>query len=324
MSGAAWGGDPLRIAVVGAGGVGGYLGSRLAAAGGDVAYIARGAHLDALRSSGLTIVGADGTSVTTPVRATADAAEIGPVDLVVFTVKSYDTESAAAGLGPLIGDGTVVLSLQNGIDNESKIAAVVGERHVIGGAAYILASIQGPGVIRSGSARIVIGELTPGPPTDRVRRIAALATVGGVPAVAVEDVRVAKWEKYVLLVAFAAVSAGTQLPLGDIRRSEAAVRMLRSVMAEAGTVGRALGIPLADDLVDRQHALVLAQADDEGTSLRHDLLHGRRMEVDALQGTLSRLGRETGVPTPWTDAAFAILDPWAIRHSASRAKEALR
>jgi 2-dehydropantoate 2-reductase len=304
----------MRVAIVGAGGVGGYLGSRLAAAGADVSYLARGAHLEALRDRGLTIVEPSGSSVTTEVRATGDEHEIGPVDLVVFTVKSYDTEAAAARLPPLIGEGTAVLSLQNGIDNEDRIAAVVGREHVLGGTAYILASIQAPGVIRSGSARIVVGELTPGPPTERVQEIVALARAGGVGAEAAEDVRLAKWEKYVLLVAFSAVSAATQLPLGDIRRSAAAVEMLRAIAQEAWTVGRALGVPLRDGLVKERVALVLQQADDEGTSLRHDLLHGRRMEVEALQGTLSRLGRETSIPTPWTDAAFAILEPWAIRN----------
>jgi 2-dehydropantoate 2-reductase len=312
--GVGWGAEPMRVAVMGSGGVGGYLGSRLAAARADVAYVARGAHLEALRDRGLTIVGADGTSETTRVRATDQPAEIGPVDLVVFTVKSYDTESAARQLPPLIGDGTAVLSLQNGIDNEDRIAEIVGLEHVLGGAAYVLASIQGPGVIRSGSSRIVVGELTPGPPTERVRRIVELTNAGGVSATAAEDVRLAKWEKYVLLVAFSAVSAGTQLPLGDIRRSSAAVAMLRAIAVEAWTVGRALGVPLRDGLVDERVALVLQQADDEGTSLRHDLLHDRRMEIEALQGTLSRLGRESGIPTPWTDAAYAILQPWALRN----------
>jgi 2-dehydropantoate 2-reductase len=304
----------MRVAVVGAGGVGGYLGSRLAAAGAEVSYVARGAHLAALRERGLTIVDAGGGSATTRVRATDDASEIGPVDLVVFTVKSYDTDSAARSLAPMVGEGTAVLSFQNGIDNEQRIAAVVGAEHVLGGAAYILASIQAPSVIRSGSARIVVGELTPGPASDRVRRIVDLAAAGGVDAVAAEDIRLAKWEKYVLLVAFSAVSAATQLPLGDIRRSAAAVEMLRAIASEAWTVGRALGVPLRDGLVDDRVSLVLQQADDEGTSLRHDLLHGRRMEIEALQGTLIRLGRETHIATPWTAATYAILEPWAIRN----------
>ena len=304
----------MKVAVFGAGAVGGYLGIRFAAARADVHLIARGAHLTALREKGLTLITPDGVT-TSSVWATDDPAKIGPVDLVLFCVKSYDTESAAARLGPLIGAETVVLSLQNGIDNEPKIAAAIGEGHVLGGAAYILAAIESPGVVRSGAARIVVGEMRPGPPSARVQALVDLAQAGGINASAASDVRVAKWEKYILLVAFSSVSAGTQLPLGDIKRSAAAVDMLRAVMGEAWQVGRALGVPLADDLVERQTALVLSQNDNEGTSLRHDLLTGHRMEVDALQGTLKRLGRETGVSTPWTDAAFAILEPWALRNA---------
>lgn len=303
----------MRIAVLGAGAVGSYLGSRLAAGGSDVHLIARGGHLAALRDRGLTLITPDGTT-TTPVQATDDPAEIGPVDYVLFMVKSYDTAAAASRLAPLMGQGTAVLSLQNGIDNEARIAAVVGEDHVISGSVYILSAIEEPGVVRSGPARIVLGELLPGPPGPRVTRFVEAAQAGGITATPVADARLAKWEKYVLLVAFSAVSAGTQLPLGEIRRSPAAVAMLRAVMTEGWTVGRALGIPLADDLVERQANLVLSQADKEGTSLRHDLLTGHRMEVQALQGTLSRLGRETGVATPFTDAAYALLEPWAIRN----------
>jgi len=304
----------VRVAVFGAGAVGGHLGACLAAGGADVRYIARGAHLEAMRERGLTLVSPEGDRSTVAVQATDDPAEIGPVDVVLFLVKSYDTEAAAGQLSPLIGEGTGVLSLQNGIDNEDRIAAAVGKEHVLGGAAYILAAIEAPGVVRSGRARIVVGELEPGPPSERVERFVEVANNGGIEARAASDVRLVKWEKYVLLVAFSAVTASTQLTVGDIRGSDAASGMLRAIMTEAWSVGRALGVPLADDHVDRAHALVLAQKDDEGTSLRHDLLTGHRMELEALQGTLRRLGLETGIPTPWTDAAYAILQPWALRN----------
>jgi 2-dehydropantoate 2-reductase len=310
---------PMRIAVMGAGAVGSYLGSRLTAGGADVTLIARGAHLAALREHGLTIVSPEGDRSTVEVNATDDPAEVGPVDIVLFLVKSYDTEEAAQRLGPLLGSDTGVISLQNGIDNEARIAAVIGSQHVMGAATYILSSIESPGVVRSGKARIVVGELQPGPPSARVERFVAAANVGGIETHAASDVRTTKWEKYVLLVAFSAVTAATQLTVGDVRGSEAASAMLRAIMAEAWTVGRALGVPLADDHVDRAHALVLAQRDDEATSLRHDLITGHRMELEALQGTLLRLGRETGVPTPWTDAAYAILQPWAIRNARGNA-----
>jgi 2-dehydropantoate 2-reductase len=304
----------MKVAVLGAGAVGGYLGSCLAKGGAEVHFIARGAHLAAMREHGLTLVTPDGERSTVAVNATDDPAAVGPVDFVLFLVKSYDTDDAARRLPPLIGKGTGVISLQTGIDNEARIAAVVGEEHVLGGAAYILAAIEAPGVVRSGRARIVVGELRPGPPSARVERFAEVARAGGIDAHAGNDVRTTKWEKYVLLVAFSAVTAASQLTIGDIRGSDAASAMMRAIMTEAWSVGRALGIPLADDLVDRQHALVLAQKDDEAASLRHDLLTGHRMELEALQGALRRLGRETGISTPWTDAAYAILQPWAIRN----------
>jgi 2-dehydropantoate 2-reductase len=305
----------MKVAVMGAGAVGGYLGACLARGGVDVSFIARGAHLEAMRTDGLTLVTPEGERSHIDVHATDSPSEVGTVDIVLFLVKSYDTEAAARQLRPLIGEGTGVISLQNGVDNEPRIAASVGPEHVLGGAAYILAAIEAPGVVRSGHARLVVGELLPGPPSERVTRFVDAANAGGgITAQAAIDVRVAKWEKYVLLVAFSAVTAATQLTVGDIRGSEAASAMMRAIMDEAWSVGRAMGVPLADDLVERQHALVLAQKDSEASSLRHDLLTGHRMELEALQGTLRRLGRETGIATPWTDAAYAILQPWAIRN----------
>lgn len=307
----------MKVVVYGAGAVGGALGARFADGGADVTFIARGAHLEALQSRGLTLVTPEGERSTHVVRAVGDPREVGgPVDVVLFLVKSYDTDAAAARIGPLLHDDTAVLSLQNGVSNEERIAALVDPKQVLGGAVYILAAITEPGVVRTGKARIVVGELQPGPPSERVESIVAAARAGGIAADASSDVRIVKWEKYVLLVGFSAVTAATQLTIGDVRASQASSEMMRSIMAEAWQVGRALGIPLADDLVDRQQALVLAQKDTEATSLRHDLITGHRMELDALQGTLRRLGRETGVATPWTDAAYAILEPWAIRNAA--------
>lgn len=313
----------LRVAVMGAGAVGGYLGGCLTRVA-DVHLIARGEHLRALRERGLTIVTPEGERSTIAVQATDDPAAVGPVDIVLFLVKSYDTEQAAHRLAPLIGEGTGVLSLQNGVDNEARIGAIVGNEHVLGGAAYILSAIESPGVVRSNRARLVLGELEPGAPSERVTRFVDVANAsGGIDARAVPDVRLTKWEKYTLLVGFSAVTAATQLTVGDIRASTAASEMLRAIMAEAWSIGRALGVPLADDHVQKAHALVLAQDDDEGTSLRHDLLIGHRMELEALQGTLRRLGRETGIPTPWTDAAYAVLEPWAIRNERAGDRAAL-
>ncbi|HLX35168.1 MAG TPA: 2-dehydropantoate 2-reductase [Candidatus Limnocylindrales bacterium] len=308
----------MKVAVFGAGAVGSYLGSCLAKAGAGVHLIARGKHLDALRRSGLTLVTPRG-SETVRVAATDDPAGVGIVDVVLFAVKAYDTESAARRLKPLLGLRTAVVSLQNGIENEDQLAAIIGPDHVVPMAVYILAAIEEPGVVRSGPARVVLGEYSPGPPSKRVDDLAEMFRLGGVEAEVTADVRVAKWQKYTLLVGFSAVSAASQLPLGSIRQSPAAVAMMRAVMQEAFEVATALGVALPDDQVERSIGRVLAQADSEGASLRNDLLKGRRMELDALQGALIRLGRQAGVPTPWTEAAYAILEPWAIKNGSSQA-----
>ena len=304
----------MRVAVLGAGTVGAYYGSRLAEGGAEVSLIARGRHLDALRRDGLTIVEPERTTTHRFV-ATDDPADIGTVDLVLFCVKSYDTDAAAGQMDPLLASRTAVLSLQNGIDNEDRIAAVVGPELVIGGAAYILGAIREPGVVdAAGPRRIVIGELRPGPPTPRILAIAEVGERAGLRVDAVDDVRVAKWEKYTLLVAFSAMTAAIRLPIGAIRDSPAAAAMLRTIMTEVWTVGRASGVPLADDLVERQMGLLLSQAADATTSLYHDLVSGHRMELEALQGAAIRLGAEAGVPMPAIEAAYAILQPWAIRN----------
>ena len=304
----------LRVAVFGAGAIGAYYGARLADGGADVALIARGRHLEALQSDGLTLVEPEGTS-SHRFLATADPAEIGPVDVVLFCVKSYDTDDAAAHLAPLLHDDTGVISLQNGIDNEERIAEVIGSSHVLGGAAYILAAIREPGVIEAGGPRrIVIGELGGRPRSMRIEAILAVAERARLGVYSVDDVRVAKWEKYTLLVAFSAMTATVRLPIGDIRRAPAAVDMLRAIMTEVRAVGVASGIPLDDDLVARQMALLLSQAEGSTTSLYHDLVTGHRMEIEALQGAAIRLGRAHRVSTPFLDAAYAILEPWAIRN----------
>jgi 2-dehydropantoate 2-reductase len=304
----------LRVAVYGAGAVGSYYGARLADGGADVALIARGRQLDALRSKGLTLVEPEGTRSYRPA-ATDDPGEIGPVDVVLFTVKSYDTVEAAGRLGPLLREDTAVISVQNGIDNEDRIAAVTGAQHVLGGAAYILAAVREPGIVEAAGPRgIVIGELVPGPPTDRVRAIVAAGERAGLDVRASDDVRVAIWEKYVLLVAFSAMTGATRLPIGPIREAPAARAMLQAIMAEVWAVGRASGVPLADDLVERQMTLLTSQHADATTSLYHDLVAGHRTELEALQGAAIRIGCEHGVATPSIDAAYAILQPWAIRN----------
>jgi 2-dehydropantoate 2-reductase len=305
----------MRVAVFGAGAIGAYYGARLSEGGADVGLIARGAHLAALRDRGLTIIAPERTS-RHRLLATGDPAEIGPVDVVLFCVKSYDTEATAARLEPLLHGGTAVVSLQNGVDNEEQIAAAIGWEHVLGGSAYILAGIREPGVITAGGPRrIVFGEWAGGEPSPRLRAILEACERGGIGADAAPDIQVAKWEKFILLAAFSAMTATVRLGLGEIRDAPAARTMLRGLMEEVWTVGRASGVNLPDDVVERQLGLVSGQVPEATSSLYRDLVTGHRMELDALQGAVVRLGRRHGVPTPWMDAAYAILQPWAQRNA---------
>jgi 2-dehydropantoate 2-reductase len=307
--------DTLRVAVLGAGAIGAYYGKRLADGGADVTLIGRGRQLEALRANGLTIVEPEGTT-TAHLDVTADPAAVGPVDVVLFCVKSYDTDEASRSLIPLLRPGTAVVSLQNGIDNEDRIAAAIGADHVLGGAAYILAAVREPGLVdAAGPRQIVIGELAGGPPTPRVRAIVDVGARAGLGVVASPDVRVALWEKYTLLVAFSAMTGTVRLGIGAIREAPAARAMLRAIMTEVWSIGRAAGVALADDLVETRMTLLLGQHDDASTSLYHDLVTGHRMETEALQGAAIRLGREHGIPTPWLHAAYAILEPWTLRNA---------
>jgi 2-dehydropantoate 2-reductase len=303
----------MRVAAFGAGAVGCYYGARLADGGAEVSLIARGRNLDALRAKGLTVVEPEGTR-SYRLTATDDPAEVGPVDVVLFTVKSYDTVDAAARLTPLLHDRTAVISLQNGIDNEDRIAEVIGAEHVVAGAAYILGSVTEPGVVDAAGPRsIVIGELS-GERSDRIVAIQEVGARAGLGVGLADDIRVALWEKYVLLVAFSAMTGTVRLPIGAIRDAPAARAMLEALMTEVWAVGRAAGVNLADGLVAQEMHRLLSQHDGATTSLYHDLVTGHRMELEALQGAAIRIGREHSVPTPALDAAYAILQPWALRN----------
>jgi 2-dehydropantoate 2-reductase len=303
----------VKVAVFGAGGVGGYFGGRLALAGAEVHLIARGDHLRALRDRGLRVRSLAG-DFEARLPATDDPADVGPVDYVLFCVKSYDTESAAARLGPLLHEGTAVVSLQNGIDNEEKIAAAIGPEHVMGGAAFIFSTIAEPGVIAhtGGPRRIVFGELD-GRRSDRVERLLRLCEEAGVGAPIADDIRVVLWDKFVLICGTAGITATTRLPLDEIRAAPESWEMFRRILQEVWLVGRAEGLALADDTVERHASFAESVEPGFRSSLHYDLVHGKRLELDALHGTVLRLAARHGIATPMCEAVYALLRPYALR-----------
>jgi 2-dehydropantoate 2-reductase len=309
----------VKIAVMGAGGLGGYFGARLALGGHDVHFIARGAHLAAIGAAGLRVRSVRGDFELPPERVsvTDDPLSIGPCQVVLFTVKSYDTDVAAGRLQPLLAPETAVISLQNGIDNEDKLAARIGAEHVVGGVAFIFAGIAEPGVIRDsgGPARIAFGELD-GRRTARLDAFLAACTESGIDAAIAPDIRVALWSKWAFICAQAGLTAATRLPIGEIRTSPAAWGLFREVVTEAWRIGRAEKIPLPDELVEQHLSFATDLEPDARSSLHDDLVAGRRMELDALLGELVRRAERNGIPSPAGSALYAVLEPWARKPAA--------
>jgi len=302
-----------RIAVYGAGGAGGYFGGRLARAGADVHFIARGGHLHALREHGPRVRSVTG-DFQVQAQVTDDPADIGPCQFVLFCVKTFDTDAAAARLGPLVGEDTAVVSLQNGVENEEKLARAVGEDHVMGGAAFIFAEIAGPGVIRhsGGPASITFGELD-GRASERAQRLLACCEQAGFGAELSTDIKTVLWAKFAFICAQAGMTAAVRLPIGEIRTAAAAWAAFSRLVAEVCAVAEAEGHPVPQ--VARERALALAQAlPGSFSSLHDDLVAGRRMELEALHGFVVRRAGQHGLAVPMSEAVYAILQPWAIRN----------
>lgn len=303
----------MKVTVVGAGGVGGYFGGRLVLAGIDVTFVARGEHLEALKAEGLQVRSTRG-DFTVPVRATDDLASTDVADYVLVTVKSYDTDRVASMLPSVLGERTAVVSLQNGVDNEDRLADVVGVDQVIGGAAYIFATIVEPGVIdhTGGPASVVVGEWGGGT-SERVTALVAAFRDAGVTADVAQDIRRVLWSKFAFICAQAGVTAAVRMPIGEIRSHPAGRELFRNLAAEVCAVAAADGVELPDDLPDK--TLGFADALEPGgfSSLYHDLVHGRRMELDALLGEVIRRGERGGVDIPTSRAVYGVLQPWAAR-----------
>jgi 2-dehydropantoate 2-reductase len=305
----------MRFAILGSGGVGGYYGARLARAGHDVTFIARGAHLRVIRERGLTVRSSALGDFTVRAAAEEDPSRIGRVDVVLVAVKAYDNETALPLIAPMLGPDTSILTLQNGVDSVAELAARYGERPIIGGTTYVAAAIVEPGVIEQTGThrRIVMGEVFGDPPrlSDRVRAIGDALTSGDIEVETVDDCRVPIWEKFILLVSAAAFTGAARLPIGPLWADEDIRARLLDGCREIEAVARAEGVPVAPDMIGRVRAYMTNIPPTMRSSLLIDLSMGKRIEVEALQGAVVRRAARAGVPVPVISTLYAVLKPWA-------------
>ena len=299
----------MRVLVMGTGGVGGYYGAMLANAGHDVVFVARGRGLEAIQQNGLELRTQGQTIAIKPAKAVGDPVEAGgDVDLALFTVKTYDTESAARALNPAVGPNTAVLTLQNGIDSVDILSRVLGAEHVLAGVTLIAAAVVEPGVVQENgfSRKITFGEPN-GPASERVRRFAAAMTEAGLDVDASDDARQAIWDKFVLLAPHASVSALCQTPIGVTRETPEAMELYRTLIAEVKAVGVRSGLTFAPDIADRIVGNFMTAPPGQTSSMQRDYAAERRVELEYVTGTVVRRARELGVPVPSFEALYAIL-----------------
>ena len=300
----------MRIAIVGAGGVGGYFGGRLARAGEDVAFVARGATLDALRRRGLRVESVAGDFTVEPVKAEADPASIGPVDAVLVAVKAWQVEAVAPALAPLIGPGTVVVPLENGVEAPDQLAAVLGRGSVLGGLCRISSMIVEPGHIRHAGLEpyVALGELGGGA-SERAERLRAAFEHAGVRAEVPADIRVAMWQKFLFITAVSGLGAVTRAPVGVLRSLRETRELLVAAVEEVAAVGRALGVAIPGGAVAATLALVDSLPEHTTASMQRDVAAGNPSELEAQNGAVVRLGAAAGVPTPVNGFLHAALLP---------------
>jgi 2-dehydropantoate 2-reductase len=298
----------MKIAFMGAGGVGGLIGARLGHVGCDVSFVARGAHLAAMRSHGLKLESGIGDVHLPKPRVTDDPATLGQVDLVILAVKMRDTESAARAIAPLIGPDTGVISLQNGVVKDDILRPIIGAKALMGGVAYMGTAISRPGVIEhTGTVqRVVFGEYD-GRRSKRAETLLEWCRKAGLDAAISDDIRRTLWEKFAFLVGMAAVTATMRLPIGPIRSHPLTRQFYLEAMAEAAAVGRAHGVKLPEDFAEERMRFVDTLPATMTASLQLDLERGNPLEVEWLSGSVVKLGAAVGVPTPIHRAARDIL-----------------
>ena len=307
----------MKIAIMGSGGVGGYFGARLAQSGCEVHFIARGAHLAAMREQGLKVESGLGEVHLKPVRATDDPAILPRMDLVLFSVKLWDTEAAARSIKPLFGPDTAIVSFQNGVQKDHVLRGVFGEKAVMGGVGYIATTIGRPGVIKHTGTlqRLVFGEYDVSA-TPRAQALLEACRKGGIDAELSTDIRRQIWEKFVFLVGLSGTTTTMRVPIGAIRADPRARAFLLDLMREAVAVGRAHDVALEEDYAEKRLAFCDGLPEDMTSSMHHDLERGNPLEVQWLSGGVVQLGEKAGVPTPANRAVWDIL----ALHAAGRRK----
>ena len=301
----------MKIAVMGAGALGCYFGGRIAEAGGDIAFVARGAHLDSLRNDGLRIESALGNVHLPDVHATDNPGDVGPVDLVLFLVKLYDTEQAAEAMAPMLGPDTSVLTFQNGVNSARRIGAVAGADRVINGIALIPADIRAPGIVRHTGpfARLVFGEID-GTESARCAAILSAFNAAGIDATLAPDIAVKIWEKFIMLSALSAITALTRLPIGAILADPHCAELFCAAIDETLSVGRAECPELAEDAGERAMEMVRGLPYDVRASTLDDLERGKRLELTDLSGEVVRLGKVHDIATPTHSVVLKALHPF--------------
>lgn len=305
----------MRFAILGSGAVGGYYGARLARAGHDVTFIARGAHLQAIRERGLEVRSPALGDFTVRARAEEDTSTVGAVDTVIVAVKAYDNATALPLIRPMLGPATSVLSLQNGVDSANEVAAHVGEAAVLGGTTYIATALAAPGVIvQTGThRRIVFGEVCGTLPrtSERVRALRDALAGADIQVEAVGDGRVPIWEKFIFLVPLAGFTGAARLPIGPLWEDAAIRAQFLDGCREVERLARAEGVPIAADTIDRIRTYIAAIPGTMRSSLLIDLSQGKRIEVEALQGAVVRRAQKRALPVPIISTLHAVLKPWA-------------
>jgi 2-dehydropantoate 2-reductase len=298
----------MKIVMMGSGGVGGYFGGRLAAGGADVHFVARGAHLEAMRSQGLTIEGGPSPLHLPQVPATNDPSSIDVADFVLIAVKLWDTAAAIEQVKPIVGPHTTVISFQNGVLKDRYLIDAFGVSRVMGGVGYVATTIDRPGVIRQTGRmqRLLFGEFD-GTTSERGQRLLEACLKGGIAAQLSADIRREIWQKYVFLVGLSGTTTTIRKPIGPIRENAQTRAFLRDVMREVVAVARGQGIDLPSDYAEHRLALADDVAHDMTSSMHHDLERGNRLEVRWLSGGVVELGEAVGVPTPLNRAIADIL-----------------